>query len=220
MKKYFTLYLAFGLMTICAVFFMHTLLKAAVYAPQGGGPQVNSTQEIIPDIATTTTTTTATSDVPMLLSTAALAKYPSRLIIPSLHIDAHVQMTGVNVNGNMGTPNNFTDVAWYKYGTTPGKVGSAVIDGHVDNGLALAGVFKHLVDIQTGADVYITTIGGVNLHFVVSSINMYDYKSAPVKDIFSDQGVAQIRLVTCGGTWVPSDRTYDKRVVVTATLVK
>ena len=156
----------------------------------------------------------------MLLSTSTLSRYPSQLLIPSLHIDAHVQFTGVNAKGNMGTPNNFTDVAWYKYGTTPGDVGSAVIDGHVDNGLALAGVFKHLGDIQAGADVYITTVGGSSLHFVVTSIDVYDYKAAPVKDIFNDDSAAQIRLITCGGTWVPGDRTYDKRLVVTAVLVK
>src|ERR1039457_7041885 len=73
---------------------------------------------------------------------------PVRLVISALHIDAKVQDVGITKNGNMATPNNFTDVGWYKYGALPGEMGSAVIAGHVDDGLALPGVFKHLGDLQ------------------------------------------------------------------------
>src|SRR6185503_17165796 len=108
---------------------------------------------------------------------------------------------------NMGTPSNFTDVAWYKYGTVPGQVGSAVIDGHVDNGLALAGVFKHLTDIKNGADVYVITKEGTKIHFVVQDIQSYPYKSVPTTLLFNQKDRARLNLVTCAGTWVPGDKT-------------
>ncbi len=144
---------------------------------------------------------------------------PVRLQIPSLGIDANVQNAGLNGKGNMASPSNFTDVAWYRYGTVPGQVGSAVIDGHVDNGLGLAGVFKHLSDIQIGDDVYVLMQSGVSRHFVVADIESYDYRSAPVDEIFNRADTQRLNLVTCEGAWVQGDKTYDHRLVVYTELV-
>jgi LPXTG-site transpeptidase (sortase) family protein len=145
---------------------------------------------------------------------ATPGEIPRRLIIPSLNINAAVQSVGINGKGAMGVPSNYTDVAWYKSGTTPGHRGSAVIDGHVDNGLALSGVFKHLEDIRAGADVYIETAAGKRLHFVVQDIEMYDYKDVPVEQLFNRSDQSRLNLITCGGHWVKNDKTYDHRVVV------
>lgn len=152
--------------------------------------------------------------------TVSRALYPSRLLIPSLNIDASVQQTGLNKKGSMGVPTNFTDVAWYKYGSVPGQEGSAVIDGHVDNGLALDGVFKHLNDIKPGADIYIETKNGNKLHFVVQDIQSYPYTDAPTALIFNRGGAAWLNLITCQGDWVPDKRTYDERFVVFSRLAR
>jgi len=144
---------------------------------------------------------------------------PERLIIPSLGIDANVQEVGINAKGNMGVPSNFSDVAWYKYGTTPGDMGSAVIDGHVDNGLGLAGVFKHLGDMQIGDDVYVENKDGERLHFVVTDIQSYPYKDAPDEQIFNAGDAARLNLITCEGKWVKADKTYDQRLVIYTKLV-
>jgi len=144
---------------------------------------------------------------------------PARLKIPSLGIDANIQQTGITKSGAMGTPTNFTDVAWYKYGPVPGQLGSAVIDGHVDNGLSLAGVFKHLGDIQKGADLYVDTKAGQTLHFVVTDVESYPYKSVPVNDIFAKADRPRLNLITCEGRWVKADKTYDQRLVIYTQLV-
>src|SRR5258708_38380056 len=62
-------------------------------------------------------------------------EYPDRLDIPVLNIDAAVLQVGIARSGHMAVPPNFTDVGWYKYGSLPGQKGSAVMAGHVDNGL-------------------------------------------------------------------------------------
>lgn len=139
---------------------------------------------------------------------------PVRLSIPSLGINANVQQVGVNGKGNMAVPSNYTDVAWYKYGPVPGEVGSAVIDGHVDNGLGLDGVFKHLEDIEVGDDVYVSTKSGKRLHFVVRDIESYHYTQVPTELLFNLSDGAHLNLVTCGGLWVKDDKTYDRRIVV------
>ena len=144
---------------------------------------------------------------------------PSRITIPSLSIDANVQHVGIAYSGAVGVPSNFTDVAWYKYGAEPGETGSALIDGHVDNGLSLAGVFKDLDSIQDGADIYIETVSSTKLHFKVTDVEEYPYQSVPMNELLSKTGTPRLALITCDGTWVQSQRSYDHRLVVYATLV-
>ena len=214
-----------------------TTLNHAIYtAPQEAALVPETTQESNVSIPTQTTTTatasvTSTTSIDSSLPgkpTVATSTpkpssstLPSRLIIPSLNIDANVQQVGINVKGNMGTPNNFTDVAWYKPGTIPGEKGSAVMDGHVDNGLALAGVFKKLNTIKVGDDVYVTRADGVKLHFRVVDTQLVPYtdKSANEK-VFTQNDAARLNLITCTGEWVPGDKTYDHRLVVYTKLVK
>jgi sortase (surface protein transpeptidase) len=146
---------------------------------------------------------------------------PSRLSIPALSINAHVQYVGINAKGNIGTPNNFTDVAWYSYGVVPGATGTAVIDGHVDNGLGLAGIFKHLSNIQIGDEVDVITNGGTKMSFVVTTIQTYDYQNVPAQAIFGTSSASRfLNLITCDGAWVQGGDTYNERLIVTARLVQ
>jgi sortase A len=199
-SKTITVILVLVVIAAAAVFSL-TSVHALWYAPEAGPSAPTSTAEAV-----------ATAD-------AAPSALPSRLIIPSLNINAHIQDLGINAAGNMQAPDNFTDVGWYKYGTVPGEIGSAVIDGHVDNGLALDGVFKHLTDIKVGDEVDIETNGGKTLHFVVSDIETYQYQGVPTQTLFNRKDAARLNLITCEGTWVPGGDTYDHRIVIYTKLV-
>jgi sortase A len=180
--------------------FVATLVRAVFYAPDDSNTSLLGFLTPQPAIATSTST-------------------PSRLLVPALSIDAHVQLVGLNSKGAMQAPSNFTDVAWYHFGTVPGQLGSAVIDGHVDNGLGLPGVFKHLGDIEVGDDVYIVSKDGTKLHFRVSEIEAYPYTDAPTEKIFNSRDQARLTLITCTGTWVRGKDTYNERLVVYTTFV-
>jgi LPXTG-site transpeptidase (sortase) family protein len=146
---------------------------------------------------------------------------PSRLSIPRLGVDASIQHVGVKPSGQMANPSNFTDVGWYKDGTIPGQIGSAVMAGHVDNALALDGVFKELEALKPGDLVYVTRKNGERLTFKVDRLEYYHYKSAPNEEIFtSSDGKAHLNLVTCAGTWIKAERSYDQRLVVYTSLVE
>src|SRR3989344_591298 len=144
---------------------------------------------------------------------------PARLQIPKLDIDAKVQYVGLTKKGNMAAPNNFTDVGWYKYGTVPGEEGSAVIAGHVDNGIALPAIFNKLDDLAEGDDIYVETSEGTRVRFIVKEKNVYDFDEK-VDMVFNQKDASILRLITCAGVWVPKIRTHDKRLVVTAVKAK
>jgi len=234
------IYFAVGIITVLAIFtFLRIALKAtaSISDQNAAGTldvaamQANADKHIAL-LATTselvTASSTATTSTPLATSSPVVkaikvppiipAFYPVRLKIPSLGIDANVQELGINKKGALGVPSNFTDVGWYAAGTIPGDKGSAIMDGHVDNGLALAGVFKHLVDIAVGDSIYVTEHDGTVIHFIVTGTESFDYMNAPTDLIFNQNNGSYLKLITCGGAWVPGGRTYDRRIVVTAVL--
>lgn len=144
---------------------------------------------------------------------------PDYLIIPSIKIDTKITEVGVTKTGNMASPKGLVNVGWYKYGPLPGEHGSAVIAGHLDNALALSGVFKRLNELHVGDDVYVKDVSGKESHFKVQSLETYPYDKAPVKKIFNATDMSRLNLITCAGKWNQSLKTYDKRLVVYTELV-
>jgi sortase A len=200
--------IGFTITFIAVMVFMITLVRAVLYSPES--------EIALPSAQVTYTPSPAAGED---FRAPEAEDQPSRLVIPSLHIDAHVQKTGIAKSGNMAPPTNFTDVGWYRLGTVPGFRGSAVMAGHVDNALALAGVFKHLPEIKKGADIYVKTGGGESLRFKVTDVTTYSYKEVPTELIFNQNDKSRLRLITCGGNWIQSAKSYDERVVVTAELM-
>jgi sortase A len=189
-------------MAIAAGIFLTTLVHAVWYAPNG-----NDTDS---GLAATTT--------PARHYNVSQEDYPSRLSIPRLGVDAHIQRVGIAKSGSVAVPSNFTDVAWYRNSSVPGQPGGALIDGHVDNGLSLAGVFKHLSSLVAGDDLYIETDSGQQLHYVVTRLAAYPYQEVPMDDLLAESGPSTLSLITCDGTWMQGKKTYDQRLVVYATL--
>jgi len=146
---------------------------------------------------------------------------PSRLIIPSIGVDANIQSVGLywRGDGTMGIPTNFTDVAWYNGGPRPGEPGSAVIDGHLDGRDVKEAVFYNLGKLQTGDIVEVVDVAGKKFDFKVVDVKTYDY-NAPTADIFShDTSTSRLNLITCAGDWDKTQGLYNKRVVVFTELV-
>lgn len=146
-------------------------------------------------------------------------KLPSELYIPKLGINADIQHLGITGSGNMAAPDNFSDVSWYKYGTLPGEVGSAVMAGH-NNGIYVRGVFKRLHELKVGDSVYVIKENGEKLHFNVVEVATYPYNDAPLEKIFNRKDSRRLNLITCAGNWIESENTSDKRIVVYTELVE
>jgi LPXTG-site transpeptidase (sortase) family protein len=193
----------FFIMAVAASIFLTTLVHAVWYAP-------DSNEVTDPGLTATSTAIRHHNTSP--------DDYPARLSIPKLQVDANVQKVGIAKSGGVAVPINLTDVAWYKNSSVPGQPGGALIDGHVDNGLALAGVFKHLNSLVVGDDIYVQTESGQQLHFVVSHIATYPYQEVPMGKILTPTGPSSLSLITCDGTWIQGKKTYGDRLVVYATL--
>jgi len=154
----------------------------------------------------------------LIEGTSTTSFVPARLIIPKLNVTASVEQVGKKADGSMDTPKALANVAWYAPGQKPGEKGNAVFAGHVNNALGTAGVFKELSALQKGDEVQVVGESGATLTYIVESSNEYFLDRAPLEQIFANEGSSGIALITCEGSWDPSARTYDKRLVVVARL--
>ena len=215
MKKKIFGVLALAVISVCvfSVILVHTLWYSS---PE---EEALLSSNIVKSLTATATPVSALTPTLTLAPTQSnsptIENFPLQLIIPALNIDAKIQDVGITKKGNMGVPNNFTDVGWYKYGAIPGRLGSAVIAGHVNNGLAFPAVFAHLGDLKKGDDVYIKMDDGKEVHFVVVDLSTYDY-NAKVSKVFNQNDDRYLKLITCTGVFVKSYGTHNKRLVVTA----
>ncbi len=113
----------------------------------------------------------------------------------------------------MGVPSNYTDVAWYERGPTPGTPGNAVIAGHLDSTTGPA-VFYRLEDLNPGDEIFTVTADGQEFRFIVITEEVYNADDAPLERIFGNAVRSHLNLITCDGAFDRSVREYDKRLVV------
>lgn len=139
---------------------------------------------------------------------------PVRLVIPTINVSANVQYVGITPLGEMEVPSNAFDVGWFKLGSRPGEIGSAVIAGHIDDQSGKAGVFIDLYTLKVGDELYVEDDQGKMTRFIVRESRAYDPGFA--EEVFSANDNAHLNLVTCDGLWDGVKKSYAKRLVVFA----
>ncbi len=143
------------------------------------------------------------------------APKPVGLVVDSLDISAApIVDVGVEANGEMEIP-GATEIGWYRFGPTPGEAGSAVLAAHIAfNGRD--GVFRDLDDIEVGDIVEVLYDDGSSKRFRVTETAQYAKDELPVDRVFAKDGAAELTLITCGGDFNRSLRSYSDNVVAYA----
>ena len=129
-----------------------------------------------------------------------------------------VSALGLNPDRTVQVPASFQEPGWYRLGPAPGQVGSAVILGHVDSYQGPA-VFFRLRSLRPGDRVEVSLADGVTAHFVVDAVAMYPKKQFPARRVYGSHGYSALQLVTCGGAFDTSTRSYLSNIVVYTSLV-
>jgi sortase (surface protein transpeptidase) len=142
------------------------------------------------------------------------ASRPTVIDIPSIgvHSSTFVDL-GVTADGTIAVPGTADEVGFYVGGPTPGQLGPAVIAAHVDSTKG-PGVFYRLGAVKVGATVRVSRADGSVLRFVVDKVALYPKDAFPTEAVYRGGfDRAEIRLVTCGGTF-DKVRHYLDNVVV------
>lgn len=139
---------------------------------------------------------------------------PVRLIISAIGLNAPVESVGLNQQGEMDVPDGSTnDVGWYRNGTIPGNIGSAVIDAHV------YAAFQNLRNLKVGSEVIVENASGERLTFVVDDSRVYKLGELTSGMLFGKRDARRLNLITCAGEQTADGSTYTHRLVVYTTLV-
>lgn len=139
---------------------------------------------------------------------------PVRVVIPAIDVDAELVALGLNDDNSMEVP-NFGLAGWYEPGPRPGAPGPAVIAAHVDS-VAGPDVFYRLRELGQGDEITVELSDGEEAIFEVDRSEQQRKDDLPVDRIWNDTDDVVLRLITCGGEFDRSQRSYESNVIVYA----
>jgi sortase (surface protein transpeptidase) len=141
---------------------------------------------------------------------------PARVRIPAIEVDAPLVGVGLLDNGEMEVPDPGL-AGWYELGPLPGAPGPSVIAAHVDSYRG-PDVFFRLGELEPGDEIEVHGADGDIARFVVESSEQELKEALPADRIWNDTTEPVLRLITCGGEFDRSRRSYRSNVIVYAAL--
>ena len=143
---------------------------------------------------------------------------PTVVRIPSIGVDSPLVDLGLNPDGTLEVPDDFSLAGWYVHRPVPGEPGPAVIAGHIDSKTGPA-VFYKLPELAPGALVEVGRADGSVARFEVVTREQHDKDSFPTERVYGPTQSSELRLITCGGDFDRSSGHYVDNVVVFARLL-
>ncbi|MFD9435255.1 class F sortase [Streptomyces sp. NPDC060002] len=146
---------------------------------------------------------------------------PQRIDIPDLGVQAPVVARGLDTEGGIDPPpfDQAGVVGWYADGAEPGERGTALLVGHVDTETRPA-VFYKLSTIKAGETVRVVRDDGKVAEFTVDDVEVVQRDRFDARRAYGPRQPdrAELRLITCGGTFDRVSRSYTANVIVSAYL--
>ncbi|MER5761606.1 class F sortase [Streptomyces sp. NPDC002082] len=146
---------------------------------------------------------------------------PARVDVPSLGVQAPVIVRDLDAKGAIEPPpyENPGTVGWWRGGAQPGTAGTALLVGHVDTRSKPA-VFYGLSSAKTGDKIRVVRADGSVAEFTIEDVRVHERADFDPAKAYGPKvrGRAELRLVTCGGTYDKAAKEYSANVVVSAYL--
>jgi hypothetical protein len=149
------------------------------------------------------------------------AAEPAALHIEAIGATSTLIPLGLNADDTVEVPpiGDPMQAGWYRYGPTPGERGPAVVLGHV-NGNGEDGIFADLDELTTGDQIIVTRDDGRTAVFTVTRTARVPKTAFPTESVYGDTEGAELRLITCGGTFDESRDSYRDNIIVYAVLAE
>lgn len=142
----------------------------------------------------------------------------SRLIIPSIELNAEFSQKAVPTDGQMPNPNGPEDVVWYDFSQWPGlggiptKGGNIVMAGHVDYINYGPAVFWRLDELKPGDEIQIQLVDGTTATYRVEFNKVVDPGDADWSGLVQATADESVTLITCSGEFEAGH--YSNRQIV------
>jgi sortase (surface protein transpeptidase) len=152
-------------------------------------------------------------------SAVAQVARPVSLTIPLIGVKTNLITLGLAAGGAMQVPSTSTVAGWFTGSPRPGAVGSSIIVGHVDSKSG-PGIFFRLPELKNGDDVYVKRSDGTTAEFRVTEVQEYPKDHFPTETVFGPTPDAELRLITCGGTFDSVTGHYLSNIIVYASQIR
>jgi sortase (surface protein transpeptidase) len=169
-----------------------------------------------PSVSTTLAPRTAISAGSAAPAPASTRLMPVRIRVPAIGVDATLVRLGLTSDGALAVPTRAMTAGWYTGSPVPGRVGPAVIAGHV-HWSGIPAVFARLADLAPGDRIIVSRSDGTAATFTVDRLATYPKTRFPTALVYGSLDVPGLRLITCGG-FDPVAHAYEANVIVFATL--
>jgi Sortase domain len=151
-------------------------------------------------------------------SNAQAVAAPVALIIPAIGVQTRLIRLGRTASGTLQVPATTAVAGWYTGSPRPGAIGAAVIAGHVDS-LTGPGVFFRLRLLRPSDLIFVRRADRSLAAFRVVAVRLYAKRHFPTAAVYGPVPVAELRVVTCGGTFDYATGHYLSNVIVFAIAV-
>jgi len=144
---------------------------------------------------------------------------PLQVRIGTISVDAPIVPVGLEADGAMEIPDRAAEIGWYDpdgLGVRPGATGTAVFAGHVDSRSQGRGALYHLRDLQVGEIIEVDLDDGSVQRWLVTELIQYPKDVLPLNEVFTWAGPPRLVVITCGGEFDRTVRSYSDNIVVYA----
>lgn len=162
-----------------------------------------------------------TSTAPRVAGPLLAPSVPVAIAIPAIGVHSSLQALGLNPDGSLQVPQPgllYNEAAWYKYSPTPGQLGPSVIEGHIDSAADGPSVFFRLGALKPGDQIEVTRADHTVAVFTVTGVRQYPKTAFPTATVYGNTDFAALRLITCGGSFNTTARSYEDNTVVFSSL--
>jgi len=144
---------------------------------------------------------------------------PLRVRIGAITVDAPIVRVGLEVDGSMEIPERVAEIGWYdpdERGVAPGAAGTAVLAGHVDSRTQGRGALYDLRDLRVGEIIELDLTDGRMQRWRITELIQYPKDVLPFLELFVWTGPPRLAVITCGGEFDRTSRSYTDNIVVYA----
>lgn len=197
--------------------------ETTAVVPDPTTPPLSAGTETPTPVASTTVEATGAAPEPLGTPLGKAAGVPERsahpapvgLRMPSIGLDTTtVVSVGVEDDGEFEVP-PADQVGWYRHGPAPGQQGSAVLAAHIA-AEGVDGAFRDLDQLDAGDRFEVLDEAGGSQQYEVVGLGEFEKTRLPFEELFAKDGPPRLVLITCGGDFNPSLRSYESNVVAFA----
>jgi Sortase domain len=144
------------------------------------------------------------------------AGMPVLLAMPAYGVQADV-VPILSSPGSLSVPANPRQVGWWIASALAGSArGSTVVDGHVDSASAGIGALSVVSRLRAGDLITVRTDTAGTIRYRVYARHSYPKDTGLPSTLFTSSGPAHLVLITCGGPFDATARSYLDNIVVFA----